>query len=74
MVSGDTLGRIAKNNNTTVDDIIKNNPDIVDPNKISVGQKVKLPKKQVNESCGCEHKKLKSRMRKKIRNKLNEET
>ena len=74
VVSGDTLGRIAKNNNTTVDDIIKNNPDIVDPNKISVGQKVKLPKKQVNESCGCEHKKLKSRMRKKIRNKLNEET
>lgn len=74
VVSGDTLSLIAKKNKTTVEDIIKSNPDIVDPNKISVGQKVKLPKKQVNESCGCEHKKLKSRMRKKIRNKLNEET
>lgn len=40
--SGDTLGKIAKTNNTTVEKILKMNPSIKNPNKISVGQKVKV--------------------------------
>jgi len=41
VVSGDTLGAIAKKNNTTVQDIQKLNPDIKDPNAIKPGQKIK---------------------------------
>lgn len=39
---GDTLGKIAKTNNTTVQKILQLNPSIKNPNKISVGQKVKV--------------------------------
>ena len=39
--SGDTLGGIANKNNTTVDNIIKKNPGLK-PNKISIGQKIKI--------------------------------
>jgi len=42
VVSGDTLSGIAKQNKTTVDDILKSNPNIKDPNKISVGQEIQL--------------------------------
>ena len=41
VVSGDNLYRIAKDRNTTVDEILKKNPDITDPNMIKPGQKIK---------------------------------
>jgi murein DD-endopeptidase MepM/ murein hydrolase activator NlpD len=41
--SGDTLGAIASRNHTTVDAILKANPQIKNPNAISVGQKITLP-------------------------------
>ena len=41
--SGDTLGKIAQANNTTVDAIVKANPEITNANKISVNQKIKIP-------------------------------
>lgn len=41
--SGDTLGKIAQTKNTTVDEILKLNPKIKNPNKISIGMKIKLP-------------------------------
>jgi TP901 family phage tail tape measure protein len=40
--SGDTLGAIAKANNTTVSEILKKNPEITNANKIDVGQVIKL--------------------------------
>lgn len=40
--SGDTLAQIAKSNNTTVQNILKLNKQIKDPNKISVGQKIQI--------------------------------
>lgn len=39
---GDTLSRIAKNYNTTVKNILALNPDIKDPNKIRVNQKIRV--------------------------------
>lgn len=39
---GDTLSAIAKKSNTDVQTILDLNPDIKDPNKISVGQTIKL--------------------------------
>lgn len=42
VVSGDTLGRIASKNSTTVDELARLN-SIRDPNRIAVGQKIKLP-------------------------------
>lgn len=41
--SGDTLGAIASRNNTTVQAIMAANPQIANPNAISVGQKITLP-------------------------------
>lgn len=41
--SGDTLDRIAKENNTTVADIQAANPSITNPNKIYAGQTINLP-------------------------------
>ena len=41
VVSGDNLYRIDKDRNTTVDEILKKNPDITDPNMIKPGQKIK---------------------------------
>ena len=40
--SGDTLAQIAKSNNTTVQNILKLNKQIKDPNKISIGQKIQI--------------------------------
>lgn len=40
--AGDTLSEIAKDNKTTVEAILKLNPTIKDPAKISIGQKIKL--------------------------------
>jgi len=39
---GDTLSGIAKDYNTTVDQLIKLNPGIDDPNKIFTGQMINL--------------------------------
>lgn len=41
VIKGDTLGAIAKKYGKSVQDIQRLNPDIKDPNKISVGQKIK---------------------------------
>ena len=41
--SGDRLSKIANTYNTTVDAICAINPDITDPNKIKVGQKILIP-------------------------------
>ena len=39
---GDSLSKIAKAHNTSVSDIMKNNPNIKDKNKIYVGNKIKI--------------------------------
>jgi len=39
---GDTLGAISKKYGVSVDDIMKINPNIKDPNKIQAGQKIKI--------------------------------
>jgi murein DD-endopeptidase MepM/ murein hydrolase activator NlpD len=41
--SGDTLGKIAERNGTTVSDIMKANPQLENPNSIGVGQQLKMP-------------------------------
>ena len=43
--SGDTLSRIAKENGVSVQDILKANKGIEDPNKIKPGQNIIIPKK-----------------------------
>ena len=43
VVKGDTLGAIAKKNNTSVEEVMKFNPDIKDANKIEINQKIKIP-------------------------------
>lgn len=40
--SGDTLGKIAKDNNTTVEKILALNKSIKNPNKIRIGQKIRV--------------------------------
>ena len=40
--SGDTLGKIAKNNKTTVEKILALNKSIKNPNKIGIGQKIRI--------------------------------
>ena len=40
--SGDTLGKIAKNNRTTVDKILALNKSIKNPDKIGIGQKIRV--------------------------------
>ncbi|MBR6289390.1 MAG: LysM peptidoglycan-binding domain-containing protein [Acholeplasmatales bacterium] len=42
VVPGDTLSKIAKKYNTSVDEILKLNPQIKNPNLINVGQKIKV--------------------------------
>jgi N-acetylmuramoyl-L-alanine amidase len=39
---GDTLSNIAKHVNATIDQLLKWNPEIKDPNKIQVGQRIRL--------------------------------
>jgi len=48
--SGDTLSQIAKDNNTTVEAIMKANPGIADPNVISAGQTLNIPGATSNQS------------------------
>jgi len=42
IVSGDTLGKIARDNNTTIADIMAANPQIKDANKIGIGDQINL--------------------------------
>lgn len=42
---GDTLTKIAQNLGTTVEALLHANPKITDPNKIYIGQKIRLPAK-----------------------------
>ena len=44
--AGDTLSKIAKQQNVSVQDIMTSNPDIKDPNKIFVGQTINLGSQQ----------------------------
>lgn len=46
---GDTLSQIAANNNTTVDEILKANPNITDRNKIYAGTDLNLPGTQTQQ-------------------------
>ena len=41
--SGDNLSRIAKDNDTSVKEILKLNPDIKNPDAINIGQEITLP-------------------------------
>lgn len=43
---GDTLWDIAKKHGMSLDDLIKANADIEDPNRISIGQRINLPQMQ----------------------------
>jgi len=43
--SGDTLSAIAVKNNTTVDELMKANPNIKDANKIQAGASINIPQK-----------------------------
>jgi LysM repeat protein len=43
--AGDNLGKIAKRFKTTIDAILRANPEIKDPNKIRIGDEIKIPAK-----------------------------
>lgn len=45
--SGDSLNKIALDNNTTLAEVLKLNPQITNPNAINIGQSVKLPMPKV---------------------------
>lgn len=50
VVKGNTLWGLAKKNHTTVDEIIKLNPQLKDrPNLIRIGEKIKLPPKSADD-------------------------
>jgi hypothetical protein len=42
---GDNLTKIAKMVNSTVEELMKNNPEIKDPNKIDIGQEIVIVSK-----------------------------
>ncbi|MBU2714138.1 LysM peptidoglycan-binding domain-containing protein [Zooshikella harenae] len=48
---GDTLGDLAKKHDTTVDEILKENKDIKDPDKIYAGYELKIPGRKPQEEC-----------------------
>lgn len=51
--TGDTLSQIAKSNSTTVANLLRLNPQIEDPNRIQVGQTLRLPvePQQARQNC-----------------------
>tara|TARA_R100001460_G_scaffold9778_3_gene23209 strand:- start:2380 stop:2961 length:582 start_codon:yes stop_codon:yes gene_type:complete len=53
---GDTLSKIAKANNTTVEELMKANPDIKDANKIQAGMNLKMPDTKTEEKTNVEKK------------------
>ncbi|MBU2714502.1 LysM peptidoglycan-binding domain-containing protein, partial [Zooshikella harenae] len=48
---GDTLGNLAKKHDTTVDEILKENKDIKDPDKIYAGYELKIPGRKPEGEC-----------------------
>ncbi|MBU2714478.1 LysM peptidoglycan-binding domain-containing protein, partial [Zooshikella harenae] len=48
---GDTLGDLAKKHDTTVDEILKENKDIKDPDKIYAGYELKIPGRKPEGEC-----------------------
>ncbi|WP_038292206.1 LysM peptidoglycan-binding domain-containing protein [Zooshikella ganghwensis] len=48
---GDTLGDLAKKHDTTVDEILKENKDIKDPDKIYAGYELKIPGRKPQDEC-----------------------
>lgn len=52
VASGDTLSAIAKNNGTTVTELMKANPDIKDANKIYAGASINIPGSSSSGSAG----------------------
>ena len=42
MKAGDNMNKIAKANNMTLTQLLTKNPEIKNPNKIAVGQKINL--------------------------------
>lgn len=50
IVSGDSLGKIAKSNNVPLESLIKANPQIKNPNMISVGQDIVIPQQEIRQS------------------------
>jgi hypothetical protein len=51
--AGDNLGKIAKRFKTTIDAILRANPDIMDPNKIRIGDEIKIPAKGSSSGGGA---------------------
>ncbi len=51
---GDTLTKIARENNVTIGDILDANPQISDPNRIREGQKISIPGGDRGEGAGDE--------------------
>ena len=43
VVRGDTLYQLAKQYGTTVEDIVESNPQIANPDRISIGQRINIP-------------------------------
>ena len=50
VVTGDSLGKIAKSNNIPLETLIKANPQIKNPNMISVGQDIVIPQQEIRQS------------------------
>ena len=50
VASGDSLGKIAKNNNVPLESLIKANPQIKNPNMISIGQDIVIPQQEIRQS------------------------
>ena len=50
VIKGDTLGRIAAQYDITLAELLAANPDVQDPNRISVGQVIRIPEKIPKEA------------------------
>ena len=49
---GDTLSQIAQNNGTSVDALMRANPDITNPDSLNVGQQLNIPSEQASTYAG----------------------
>lgn len=46
LAKGDSLSKIAQNNGTTLNELLKYNPNIKNPNNVLIGQSINLPKER----------------------------
>lgn len=46
LVKGDSLSKVAQNNGTTLNELLKYNPNIKNPNNVLIGQSINLPKEK----------------------------